>query len=104
MPPIVAAGHVVEFLFEIGPFRSGGMGPVPICDADLIHWQLNQGIELSAWECSEIIRLSSIYVSGLSKYKPQSIPAPWVSAPRLDGVKAANDAMQSWLKRMSKKQ
>ena len=100
-PPLEWGGHLVGWLFDAGPALNSGMGLAPLCDRDLLAWQENQGLLLTPWECSTIIRLSRIYTNGLSNYADPKSIAPWVPEIREENVKAATDAMQSWLKQMA---
>jgi len=100
-PPLDWGRHLIEWLFEAGPVLSTGMGLAPLCDRDLVAWQENQGLLLTGWECSTMIRLSRIYANGISQYTdPRSIP-PWSPDVREESVKAATEAMQGWLKKLA---
>jgi hypothetical protein len=100
-PPLDWGGHLIGWLFEAGPVLSTGMGLAPLCDRDLVAWQENQGLLLTGWECSTLIRLSRIYASGLSQYTdPKSAP-PWAPPADPEAMKRATASRQEMMKRLA---
>lgn len=81
LPPLGAAGYLVNYLFEVGPVGYGAMGPVPLSHLELAAWQANTGIELEAWEARALRRLSIEYVSASNAAQPFDAPPPYVEAP-----------------------
>ena len=80
MPPVEGAGHLAEYLFELGPTMAAGMGAGPVTHQEIRAWQLNAGIELTPWESRTIRRLSSDYLDELRKAEKRDRPAPWLAA------------------------
>jgi len=106
LPPLLAADHVIQILFEVGPVKSGGMGAVALSDLDLLAWQANQALDLTTWECRTIIELSRLYAGCSEEYKSPRAGPPWVlpvDRGDVEKLTKASDAMASWLKRMAKK-
>lgn len=82
MPPC-DAGYLVAYLFELGPTTPAGMDDGPISHGEIEAWQRNTGIELDAWECRTLKRLSIEYMSENRKATARDCPAPWLAAPYL---------------------
>lgn len=76
-PPLTTP-WVVDYLMEIGPFVSAGMGPGPIGWRDIAAWQEISGIDLQPWEGRLIRRLSAEYLGMLQDAKKPECPAPYV--------------------------
>lgn len=100
MPPLAAGHHLLELLFEIGPTKPAGMGgQVGIDETDLLAWQSNQGIGLTAWECRTIRALSRDYASMLADATDRTCAAPYVPAPSQSPEikKRISQSVESWL-------
>lgn len=78
LPPIRWGAHLVPMLMEVGPSMAAGMGSVAIDDARLGWWQRNTGVDLQAWECRWLIRLSKAYVGESHRAAKPHAPPPWV--------------------------
>lgn len=105
MPPIGAAGYLIEILFEIGPTKPAGMGgQIGIDEADLIAWQQNQRVRLSPWECKTIRSLSRDYAAMLFEASKPDCPQPYVAKLRLSDEQRVRiaDAMGSWADKLNK--
>ena len=79
MPP-VSAGHLILYLWEIGPILADGMGSRPINHAELLAWSELIGIELQPWEARFILRLSQDYLMASRAAEKPDYPSPWVTA------------------------
>lgn len=101
MPPIEWGGHIIEWLFEIGPVVHTGMGHTHIRDVDVCAWQENQEIALTPWECSLIIKLSKTYASGLVLFENPKSPAPWmpIAQPNVKAIDAWTEMLKSHAKK-----
>lgn len=84
--PECDAIYLVEYLFEVGPVISGGMGDAPISHLELDAWQRNTGIELQSWEVRAMHRLSIEYLSESQAAVKFDAPAPWIDAPYVKPV------------------
>jgi hypothetical protein len=78
MPPIHAGAHLIEILFDIGPAKPMPMSaPVAIDETDLMAWQWNRGIKLSAFEAGAIKELSRHYAAQLMDAASPTCPPPY---------------------------
>lgn len=79
MPPC-DAGHLIGYLFEVGPTMAAGTGEGPITHGELEAWQRNTGIDLNAWESRTLKRLSLDYLAESQQARATDRPAPWDGA------------------------
>ena len=105
MPPIEAAEHLLEYLFEIGPAKPAGMGGLAGLDeVDIFAWQANHDMRLSSWEIRTLRRLSHDYAATCADSKnPQSQP-PYI--PSRDGISdmqrhRISNAMSAWADKLN---
>jgi hypothetical protein len=102
LPP-VELGHLVDYLFEVGPVMQGGFGPVALTHGELRAWQDNVGLELQPWECRALIQLSKAYCAEFAAASDPAAPAPW-TAPEVapeELARVADDLRES-MRRMAK--
>ena len=78
LPDAGPASHLVRYLFESGPTMAGGMSGAPLSHGEIAAWQLNTGIELTAWEARTIRRLSCEYLAVSQDAAEFDCPAPYV--------------------------
>lgn len=78
--PEVAFTYLTDWLFEIGPVVSGGMGDGPVGYRDIAAWQDITGVIVQPWEARTIRRLSQAYLAGLRKAEAHDCPMPYVGA------------------------
>ena len=117
MPPLEDAGHLVDYLLEVGPAMPTGQGGVPVSFGELQAWQQLTGRELLAWECETLRRLSRDYVSESLRAASPAAKAPWVPdevqhrtsvdaglRALFDGLIARQEAKASPAKRQRKRQ
>lgn len=88
--PDVSVPHVIDYLMEIGPAASGGMGPTPISHAEIRAWQENTGISLTSWESRTLRQLSREYVGELIAGADRERQAPYQPA-EVDTAQVAQD-------------
>lgn len=62
-PTIEYAEYLLNYLFEVGPILSDGMGSSKLTNTELRHWQDNIGLRLYPWEARFIVRLSGDYLA-----------------------------------------
>lgn len=79
--PPCEADYLVRWLFDVGPAMSGGMGPSVLTHSELLAWQSNTGIELTAWETKVLRGLSMDFLSMSDSAKSPSCPPPWTPEP-----------------------
>jgi hypothetical protein len=104
MPELAAGRHLLEVLFEVGPTQVIGMGGhMGISEAELLAWQTNQGIELTAWECRTVRTLSREYASMLGQASDPKCPAPYIpkALPSIAGREKIADAMDAWADKLN---
>lgn len=70
------APYLVNWLMEVGPVGSGGMGPVPIGWADIQTWQTLTAVDLDPWEARTLVRLSRDFVAEMERAKDPACTAP----------------------------
>ncbi len=68
--------HLSDYLFDVGPTQAGGMGAVAISHGELVAWQHNKGIEISAWDASTLRRLSHDYLAASQAAEDPNCPSP----------------------------
>jgi hypothetical protein len=69
--------YLTDWLIEIGPLATGGMGPAPLDWSDIANWQSLVGIRLDAWEARTIRKLSREFLDQMTKAKKPECPAPY---------------------------
>lgn len=94
LPPNPAP-YLTEWLFDVGPSGSNGMGETPIDYRDLVAWQDITGVELMPWEATTIRRLSRDFVAERHRAKEPACPAPYLDR---DSVAAQRDDVAAKLK------
>jgi hypothetical protein len=82
--PDLPTPYLVEYLFDVGPTVSTGMGPVIIGWRDLQAWQELVGIDLEPWELRLLRRLSADYLAQSLKAEKPDCPAPYLSRDQID--------------------
>lgn len=75
--PEPAYTYLTDWLFEIGPTVSGGMGAAPVGYRDILAWQEITGIGLMPWEAKIIRHLSAAYLAGQHKAAAHDCPVPF---------------------------
>lgn len=69
--------YLVDWLMEIGPVASAGMGAAPVGWADIQTWQTLTAIEADPWEARTLMRLSRDFVAQIDRSKIPTCPAPY---------------------------
>ena len=77
MPEIEYGEWIIEYLLEIGPAQSFGMGLSPISFYDIYSWSKITGTHINHWDAISIKKLSKIYVSQYSISSEKECPAPY---------------------------
>jgi hypothetical protein len=89
MPPLDAGGHLVGYLWEIGPVIHGSMGSSPVTHEAIGWWKRNTGIELQPWEARFIRALSHEYLNESSRAEELRSAAPWTAPSGHEAQRAA---------------
>lgn len=74
--PEVQAGHLLLYLFEIGPVMTVGGYPAPVSHQEIESWQRLTGIELQPWEVRYFHRLSSVYMGEMTRAEKLNAKEP----------------------------
>ncbi len=69
--------YLIEYLFEVGPTESGGLGPAPLSHQELAAWQSNMRRRLQPWEISMLRRLSVQWIVEAQRAEDPDAPPPW---------------------------
>lgn len=75
-PEVGAGQHLVEMLFQVGPFR----GDLPLSEADLEAWERRRGIELPPWQAELVVDMSKAYMAEMHAAKNYHAAPPWPDA------------------------
>ena len=81
LPEVEIGGYLVDYLMEVGPVESAGMGTDRISNRELRAWQKNTGIRLTAWESRTLCRLSREYAGESQRATAHDCPPPWLAVP-----------------------
>lgn len=76
LPPVDAAGHLIGYLFEVGPSSAGEM----ITFQELEAWQNATGTRLTSWEAITLRKLSGAYLGELQAAEDPKRPAPYLQS------------------------
>jgi hypothetical protein len=79
MPPVDAAGYLLNYFFEVGPTMAAGGYPGPITHQELRAWMDLTGIQLRPWEARMLRRLSLEYLDQSHKSEKLHCRPPWKS-------------------------
>lgn len=90
MPPVPPLWYLVEWLFEVGPVSSVGMGPTPLTWGELAAWASLVSAELGPLEARSLRRLSKEYVTMLLEAEKPECRAPW-SDPSTESSSVSDD-------------
>lgn len=76
LPPL-SCSYLAALFFADGPALSSGMGSYPLTHLELAAMQHNTGVELNAWECRMLRRLSQEWLVEGQKAEAHDCPAPY---------------------------
>lgn len=94
--------YLVDWLMEVGPFGTGGMGAVAINWADLATWQALTGLQIDPWEARTLVRLSRDFVAQTERSKDITCPAPYSTGATSErAITEQFKAMMRFAKRMN---
>ena len=91
MPETDGYEYLIGYLYEVGPYVSNGMGPVPVSWQEILAWSQLSCPSLAQFEADAIKRLSAEYVSQLAKSEDADCPPPYQSH---DAAKASMSAVE----------
>jgi hypothetical protein len=74
----LAFEELVEWLYQVGPVTSAGMGMQPVSWQELNSWNQACGHDCTPWELEQIRMLSMAYLDQFTKAEEPSCPAPWI--------------------------
>lgn len=76
LPETEGAEYLLDYLFEVGPMNTLGMGPSPITYTDIKHWSEITNTHISPLDAHLLRHLSREYVSQFNASKENNAPAP----------------------------
>jgi len=79
MPEVRNAGHLIDYLFEVGPVSPGAMGAIAVPWAELSGWMQTTCTVLTSWEARVLRQLSLEYAHWSRKGEDPECPAPWTA-------------------------
>lgn len=79
MPPVEVGGYLVDYLLDVGPVGSTGMGLAVISYSELQAWQQCTGIAMQPWEVMLLRRLSADYMVESKRAEKPDCPPPFGS-------------------------
>jgi hypothetical protein len=85
-PPLVAADHLIGYLFSVGPTAGGE----PLTFQEIRAWVDLTGHSLSPWEAETLRTLSAAYASEHFQASDPDRPAPYRSTP-FQAIKPSRD-------------
>lgn len=97
MPPLAGGEWLLDYLFEIGPVTSTGMGLAGVSWQELHAWQALTGTLLAPWEARALHALSGHYASALGIAQEPDAPAPWRSLAVQEAEQKQRDRAQAGL-------
>jgi hypothetical protein len=75
LPPLESHSYIIEWLFDVGPGMSFGLGLCPLTYQEINAWAV--GISINPWERTMLKNLSSEYVSWSNKATKKDCPIPY---------------------------
>ena len=87
LPPLESHSYIIEWLFDVGPGMSFGMGLCPLTYQEINAWAL--GIDINPWERKILKNLSSEYVSWSNQATKEDCPIPYAETEAPTEEKAA---------------
>lgn len=101
LPPNPAP-YLTDWLFEIGPIASNGMGSSAIGWPDIAAWQMLKAVELFPWEAKVLRQLSAAFLGMMQDAKDPSCPAPFLSTETMErNREAVSNQLRIGFKAMS---
>jgi hypothetical protein len=88
-PPSPPCMYLVGYLFEVGPVTATGMGAAPVTHAELLAWQHNTGIELTAWEASTLHLLSLAFLAATQAAEDPACKPPFADPDSVQQLRTA---------------
>lgn len=76
LPPVRGCLYLIEWLFECGPIKSGGMGQTTLGWTDIKHWSDLTGVNITGWEAVVLEKLSAAYLGEYQNKELNRVP-PW---------------------------
>ena len=84
LPELDGLQYLAEYLMEVGPVESTGMGPAPLSYREIASWSEATDTHLSPWDAQMLRHLSRVYVRAAHDAKEPSAPAPYRDAMNIE--------------------
>ncbi|NML88760.1 hypothetical protein HHL26_06725 [Sphingobium sp. TB-6] len=94
--------YLTDWLMEIGPTASTGMGPAVLAWGEIEAWARQIGINLTTWEARTLRRLSRDFLDQMNKAKEPACPAPFTT--RADNDEAVSKQFERMFRAMAANQ
>ena len=91
MPKVKLAPYLLEYCLEVGLFKHGAMGTIPIEWADIAAWVSLTGTEVTPDEVRCIRDMSFVYLSQINKAQKQDCPAPFLESEQIQQKRKSTD-------------
>lgn len=98
LPKVEACGYLIDYLFEVGPVQSNGMGAMVVSFEELQAWQRLCQHTLEPWEVLTLRSMSQAFANEAQTASEPNAPPPWIELPsdekRRDIAKRARAALR----------
>jgi hypothetical protein len=89
LPPVDGAYYLIDYLMELGPANSNGMGLSPVSYSEIRDYSEITNTHLTPWDAHMLRHLSRVYVGQYNLSKEINTPAPYEEAMSLDEKRKA---------------
>ena len=98
LPEVEACGYLIDYLFEVGPVQSNGMGAMPVSFEELCAWQTLCHHSLDPWEVLTLRSMSAAYAQEAQTADQPNAPPPWLEVPTAESRAAIAAHVRSVLR------
>ena len=81
LPKVDGCNYLIDYLFEVGPVSTNGMGIGAVSFSEMDAWQSLCGHDLTPWEAITLKSMSAAYVQEAHKAESPTAPPPWIEVP-----------------------
>lgn len=102
--PPLRAGHLVEYLYEVGPVMPGGFAPMAVTHGEIAAFAANTCTPLTPWEASSIRRLSFVHLDEIRRCdEDQDRPCPFQKRPKTKVTRRAVSDLRASMRALAGK-
>ena len=77
LPEVNYAEYLIDYLFEVGPSMSNGMGLCPISYQEISSWLQTTKTECNSWDVNVIRHLSKVFINQYHESIKVDCPPPY---------------------------